>query len=247
MLNVMHQMDPAPDMAGKRAVILEDEPEHAQRVRQILEECGCECHVYTEGRTLLRDLHRTSFDIFIIDWAVPHVEGTEIVRWIRRNIEERVPVLFVTSRDDERDVVEALEAGADDYMSKPVRPGELKARVRALWRRAYPAEPSTHLELGAYYFDLHRKEVRVHGEVVPLKPKEFQLAQYLFVNLGRLLSRDHLMSEIWGTDTVESRTLVTHVSQVRRKLDLRPENGFRLLPVYSLGYRLEMMEHPQEG
>lgn len=228
-----------PGMQGKRAVILEDDVAQGRRIQQLLEAFGCECLLYEDGRTLLRDLHRASFDLFIIDWSVPHVEGPDIVRWIRRNIAERVPVLFVTSRDDEKDIIEALECGADDYMVKPIRAGELQARVRALWRRAYPADPPASLESGAYVFDLHRKEVRLHGVPVVLKPREYKLAQYLFNNVGRLLSRDQLMAEIWGTDVIESRTLVTHISQIRRKLALRPENGFRLLPVYSLGYRLE--------
>lgn len=227
------------DMRGKRAVMLEDDVVQAQRIQQLLEAMGCECLVYEDGRTLLRDLHRASFDLFMIDWTVPHVEGPDIVRWIRRNISEPVPIVFITSRDDERDIVEALESGADDYMVKPIRAGELQARVRALWRRAYPAEPPTSLEAGAYLFDLQRKEVRLLGELIMLKPREYKLAQFLFSNIGRLLSRDQLMAEIWGTDVIESRTLVTHISQIRRKLALRPENGFRLLPVYSLGYRLE--------
>lgn len=234
-----------PGMQGKRVVILEDDLAQATRLQQVLETLGCECLLYEDGRTLLRDLHRASFDLFIIDWSVPYVEGPDIVRWIRRNIAEPVPILFITSRDDEQDIIEALECGADDYMVKPVRAGEVQARVRALWRRAYPAEPPTVLEYAPYVFDLARGEVRLHGEAVALKPREYKLAQFLFSNVGRLLSRDQLMTEIWGTDVIESRTLVTHISQIRRKLELRPENGFRLLPVYSLGYRLEAVGTPE--
>lgn len=235
------------EMTGKRAVVLEDDPLQAERLQQILVACGCECFVYEDGRTLLRDLHRASFDLFLLDWTVPHITGTEIVRWIRRNIADPVPVLFITNRDDERDIIEALECGADDYMIKPVRRGELLARLRALWRRAYPAEPASRLDVGPYAFDLQLKEVQLNGELIPLKPKEFRLALYLFQNVGRLLSRDQLMNEIWGTDVVASRTLDTHISQIRRKLALRPENGYRLLPVYSLGYRLEAVDDNMAG
>ncbi len=234
---------PTAILLGKRVAILEDEPSHAQVVEKAVQDCGGISHLFTDGRTMLRDLHRTSFDVFVLDWRVPHVQGPDIVRWIRRNITERIPVLFVTSCDDERDIIEGLDCGADDYMIKPVRPSELKARLRALIRRAYPVDPlAAGLKFGPYAFELHRKEVRLHGELVPLKPKEYQLAQFLFRNVGRLLARELLMTELWGTDVVESRTLVTHMSQVRRKLELGPQNGFRLLPVYSLGYRLETVD-----
>lgn len=227
-------------LQGKRAAILEDEPSHAKVVEQVLTECGSICHVFPDGRTMLRQLQRNSFDLFVLDWRVPHVEGPEVVRWIRRNIPERVPVLFVTNCDEEQDIIDGLDSGADDYMIKPVRPSEFKARLRALMRRAYPSDaPASEMKFGPYEFDVHRKEVRLHGKLVPLKPKEYQLAQFLFRNVGRLLGRDHLMIELWGTDVVESRTLVTHISQLRRKLQLNPENGYRLSPVYSLGYRLE--------
>lgn len=233
----------AAGLHGKRVAVLEDDPGHARVIENVVLEGGGACQCFGDGKTMLRDLHRSSFDFFVLDWRVPHVQGPDIVRWIRRNITERVPVLFVTSCDDERDVIEGLDCGADDYMIKPVRPSELKARMRALMRRAYPVAPlDAGVNFGPYSFELHRKEIRLHDELIVLKPKEYQLAQFLFRNVGRLLARDQLMTELWGTDVIESRTLVTHMSQVRRKLQLGPQNGYRLVPVYSLGYRLEAMD-----
>jgi len=225
-----------------RVAILEDEPAHAEVLRHALASAGHDCHVFADGKVLLRDLHHNSYDAFVLDWHVPHVSGPEIVRWLRRHVEHRVPVLFVTSRDDEQDVVEGLESGADDYMAKPIRRDELLARMRALLRRAYPDQQAAAHEFGCYRFELHRRELHLNGEPVALKPKEYELALFLFRNAGRLLSHDHLLSELWGTSDIDSRTVTTHMSQLRRKLDLRPHNGYRLVPVYGLGYRLETMQ-----
>lgn len=222
-----------------RIAILEDEPAHAEVICRALREPGRECVVYEDGRHLLRELRRETFDAFVVDWHVPHVTGPEIVQWVRRHASTRTPILFVTSRDAEQDIVEGLESGADDYMVKPVRRAELVARFRALLRRAYPDASATENEFGAYRFALHQREVFLNGERIALKPKEYDLALYLFRNAGRLLSHDHLLSELWGVSEVDTRTLTTHMSQLRRKLDLRPHHGYRLAPVYGIGYRFE--------
>ncbi|GAA4335184.1 response regulator transcription factor [Pigmentiphaga soli] len=230
-----------------RIVILEDDTGPATMIHKAVAELGHEGFIFGDGRALLRELHRDSYDLYVVDWGVPHVQGPDIVRWIRRNVDERVPVLFVTNRDEEADVVEGLTCGADDYMIKPLRVQELKARIVALMRRAYPsAVLQATTEFGPYRFDLHRREVSLHGIPVPLKPKEYQLALFLFRNTGRLLSKDYLMAELWGSGDIDSRTVVTHVSQLRRKLDIHPGNGFRLTPVYSLGYRLEQVDARHE-
>ncbi|OVZ59922.1 hypothetical protein CDO44_10140 [Pigmentiphaga sp. NML080357] len=228
-----------------RIAILEDDPAHARIIEKTLLQAGHDCHVFDDGRVMLRDLHRQSYDMFVLDWHVPHVEGPEILGWIRRNLPAHLPVLFVTSRDEEQDVVDGLQAGADDYMAKPIRPFELQARIAALLRRAYPeaarpAQPG----FGGYAFDLHRREIKLDGKVVELKPKEYELALFLFRNPGRLLTHQHLLEELWGTSAIDTRTVTTHMSQLRRKLDLRPHNGVRLVPVYGLGYRFEVLSEP---
>lgn len=231
-----------------RIATLEDDPAHASVIEKALIESGHTCYSFSDGKVLLRDLHRGSFDMFVLDWHVPNVEGPDIVRWVRRHVPERVPVLFVTSRNDERDIVEGLECGADDYMIKPIRPEELKARVRALLRRAYPELEGTPPSMfGPYAFDLQRREVRLAGELIALKPKEYELALFLFRNTGRLLGHEHLLAELWGTGDIDSRTVSTHMSQLRRKLELRPQNGFRLVPVYGLGYRFEAVPTVDAG
>jgi DNA-binding response OmpR family regulator len=204
---------------------------------------GHDCHTFDHGRALLHALRRESFDLLIVDWQLPDLSGPDVVLWVRSNVEHRIPVLFVTSRVDERDIVEGLACGADDYMTKPTRVGELIARVRALMRRSYPVTELPTQTLGRYCIDQRRRVIEIDGEPVALKHKEYDLAQCLFANIGRLLSREHLQEAAWGADgpAVTSRSLDTHVSRVRMKLGLRPENGFRLSAVYGVGYRLEYL------
>jgi len=162
--------------------------------------------------------------------------------WVRSNVSPTVPVLFVTVRDSEQDIVFALEQGADDYMVKPVRRQELLARLHALLRRAYPREEKKQLSFLPFEIDIQRGEVRKEGSRIELTPKEFELTVTLFRNMGRLLSRGHLQETVWGrTGDIATRTVDTHVSQVRKKLDLRPETGYRVVPIYNYGYRLEKM------
>jgi DNA-binding response OmpR family regulator len=185
---------------------------------------------------------RESFDLFILDLQVPDVSGTEVLQWLRTNVSKKVPILFVTVRDSEQDIVFALEHGADDYMIKPARQQELLARVHALLRRAYPREEDKQPSFPPFQIDTQRGEIRRDGAKIELTPKEFDLAVVLFRNMGRLMSRDHPQEAVWGrSGDLATRTVDTHVSQMRKKLDLRLETGFRVVPVYNYGYRLEQI------
>ena len=228
-----------------RIAILEDDPDQLALLKRWIADDGHDVHGYESGRETMKQAGRESFDLFMLDWQVPDVSGLEVLTWLRGNVSKTVPVLFVTVRDSEQDIVFALEHGADDYMVKPVRRQELLARVRALLRRAYPQEEQKLLSFPPFDIDIQRSEVRKAGTKVDLTPKEFELTVTLFRNIGRLLSRGHLQETVWGrTGDLATRTVDTHVSQVRKKLDLRPEFGYRVVPVYNYGYRLERLDKP---
>ena len=223
-----------------RIAILEDDPDQLALLKRWITDDGHDVHGWLSGREAMRQAGRESFDLFMLDWQVPDVSGAEVLAWLRSNVSKTVPVLFVTVRDSEQDIVFALERGADDYMVKPVRRQELLARVRALLRRAYPVEEKKQLSFPPFDIDLQRSEIRKNGAAIELTPKEFELTVALFRNMGRLLSRGHLQEAVWGrTGDLATRTVDTHVSQVRKKLDLRPESGYRIVPIYNYGYRLE--------
>ena len=223
-----------------RISILEDDPDQLALLKRWLSDDGHDVHGYTTGRDAMKHAGRESFDLFVLDWQVPDVSGADVLMWLRTNVSKTVPVLFVTVRDSEQDIVFALENGADDYMVKPARRQELLARVHALLRRAYPREEEKRLSFPPFEIDVARGEVRRNGEKVELTPKEFELTVVLFRNVGRLLSRGHLQEAVWGrSGDLVTRTVDTHVSQVRKKLDLRVETGFRVVPIYNYGYRLE--------
>lgn len=224
-----------------RIALLEDDRDQIALLRGWLEGAGHGLHAYERGREFLRDVARESFDVFLLDWMIPDKSGTEVLAWIRANLKERVPVLFVTARDSEEDIVSVLQSGADDYLVKPLRKMELLARINAVVRRARPAGADEEVaEYGDYRIDIARRAVTRAGEPIELTQKDFDLALFLFRNQGRLLSRGHIFEAVWGQSTeINTRTIDTHVSRLRTRLGLMPENGWRLGAVYQHGYRLE--------
>lgn len=198
---------------------------------------SCQCHDTVAD--FVAALQKDRFDLLLIDWMVPDGEGTKVLKWVRENLGWDIPVIFITARDKEVDVVTALRAGADDYVVKPPKYLELLARIESLSRRAKP--PSI-LKFGAYEIDQERRGIAVDGKAVELTQKEFELACYMFQNPGKLLSRVHLLEKLWGLNAdVDTRTVDTHVSRIRRKLAIGPEHGWQIFPVYGWGYRIEKM------
>jgi DNA-binding response OmpR family regulator len=169
------------------------------------------------------------------------MEGTEVLKEIRSELSWRIPVLFLTQKDGENDIVTALDAGADDYLVKPARPAELKARLNALSRRTgNDIEEQEELVIGPYTINITKRTIISSGEDITLTDKDFDLALFMFQNIGRLLSRDFLLERVWGiSSNINTRTVDTHMSRLRRKLNIKPENGFRVKTIYQHGYRLE--------
>lgn len=226
-----------------RIAALDDDALQLDLIRQATEAMGHVCHTHCSGAELLRELRRQTFDLLVIDWQLPDTTGPEVVRWVRQQVDAKLPILFVTHRQEERDIVEGLGSGADDFMVKPVRIGELKARVTALLRRAYPDNTGGVVDFGRYRFLPETRSIEMDGAPVELKNREYELALFLFQNMGRLLSRDHLREIVWGqTADVMSRSLDTHISRLRTLLDLRPGNGYIVTAVYGVGYRFEAVE-----
>lgn len=225
-----------------RIALLEDDKDLASVLVRWLEEAGHQCYAFHSGKALQHVAAHESFDLFILDWQVPEMSGPEVLVWLRSDQQVRAPVLFVTARDAEEDIVAALKSGADDYMVKPVRRYELLARIAALHRRASPDAPASVLSAGPLSLDPGNRTARLGAEVVDLTDKEFDVAVFLLRNLGCLLSRGHISESVWGRSAeVPTRTVDTHMSRLRKKLQLVPEAGFRLTSVYNFGYRLDVL------
>ena len=229
--------------------LLEDEIELAQPVKDLLENAGHSVRIFGDGNSLTHAIKRNTFDLFILDWSVPGKSGMEVLRHMREVVKLNSPVLFMTGRVYEEDIVTALSAGADDYCTKPVRMQVLLARVQALLRRSYPdkKEGPTRSLLG-YEFNLAEHTVTFNGQTQSLPDKEFSLAIYLFENPERALSRNRLMQEIWGDKgDMLSRALDVYMSGLRKKLAIGVgDSPLRLRPIYGVGYRLASVANPEE-
>lgn len=221
--------------------LLEDDAHVAQYVRQLLEGTGHTVRIFDNGNALIQALTRDRFDLFILDWWVPEKNGLQVLQHIREVLKIRTPVIFLTSRTEEKDVVNALTAGADDYCTKPIQADLLLARIAALLRRSYP-QPSQQSvrELLGYHFEMGSHTVRFNATQVNLTDKEFVLALHFFDNAEAAISRKELLYKFWGQEDLNaSRSLDVHVSVIRRKLMLSsPQSTVQLRPVYGFGYRL---------
>ena len=222
--------------------LLEDEPHLAQHVCEILEGAGHTVNTFNNGEDMVKAIGRDTIDMYVLDWRVPRMSGIEVLKHIREVRGLKEPVLFLTSRTDELDITEALNAGADDYCTKPVRPKEFLARIGALIRRTYPdrTNEDTTRTLLDYKFNKIDNSVEFGGQHITLSEKEFKLALFLFENHERAVSRERLLQEIWGgAGDALSRSLDVHVSWLRKKLDLSAISPtLRLKPIYGFGYRL---------
>lgn len=225
-----------------RVLYLEDEQAQAEAMMSVLSDAGYGCTHCNLGETFLKKIENNEYDLLILDWEVPDKSGVEVLEQVRSFYQWKGPILFVTNRDAEHDIVSALEKGADDYMVKPFRRAELAARLNALVRRAGLLEDDKDIEVGPFTVSQNHREILVDGEKVPLTTKEYELGLLLLKNVGRLYSRKYLLKNIWGIDSdISTRTVDAHVSSLRRKLNIRASSGYRIKTVYQHGYRLEKL------
>lgn len=226
-----------------RIALLDDDSRQSDLVCKILSAAGHACQLFANAHEMLQQLHQEDCDMLILDWQPTNRSSLEVVRWAREKMSHQLPVLLMTGSASEDDIIEALAVGIDDYLIKPIRRSELTTRVQVLLRRAYPYQHAAEqLRFGRYTFDTGSGQLRFDDTSIALTQKEFNLALLFFRNLGRPLSRATILEAVWSRNVeIPSRTMDTHVSRVRSKLQLRAENGFRLTPVYSYGYRLEQV------
>lgn len=226
-----------------RIALLEDNLTQSTLVTAWLHAAGHDVHGFALTRELQRFSARESVDLYLLDWMMPDISGEEFLRWLRGERRDNTPAIFITSRDSEDDIVAGLAVGADDFIIKPVSQRVLMSRIEAVLRRSKPRESETSLDLPPYVVDGAHKRILLNGQALELTEKEFDLAAFMFHNLGRLLSRGHLLEAVWGRNPdIATRTVDTHISRVRSKLQIKPENGFRLQPTYNFGYRLERVD-----
>lgn len=228
-----------------RVAIVEDDPDQAEIAALWLQDAGCRVFSFQDARSFLRAVRRDSFDLYLLDWVLPDLSGVEALEKVRSELDDQTPAIVATVKDAEEDVVRALEAGADDYIVKPMRRNELIARVNAILRRVIPtAAAAKPLDIAPYELDLPSHRVLLNGEAVDLTNREFALAVLFFHNVGKMISRDHILDEVWGIDGKElsTRTVDTHVSRLRKKLALKEQNGWKLSAIYQHGYRIERLD-----
>ena len=223
-----------------RVLVVEDDPDIAQLVAHYLEKAGFSADLVANGRDGLAAIAARPPDVLVLDLMLPHVDGLEICRVVRGNpATAAIPIIMLTARAEESDRIVGLEIGADDYLAKPFSPNELVARVRALVRRAQrsgPAAAGRPIAYGSIAIDAERHTITDGGTPVTLTAKEFMLLEYLLQHRGRVLSRDVLLTDVWGYRyTGGTRTVDVHVRRLREKLPLL---ATALTTVKQFGYKL---------
>jgi len=225
-----------------RVAILEDDPDQAELTKLWLMQAEHTVDCHADAASFMRAVRHDSFDMYLLDWVLPDLSGIEVLKKLRREMSDYTPTLIVTAKDEEQSIVRGLDAGADDYLVKPIRRAELVARVSAILRRAAGGKPDQErLDMSPYDLNLANKTLSLNGEQVSLTNREFELALFFFRNAGKMISRNHLLESIWGIEnkSVSTRTVDTHVSRLRKKLMLGEENGWKLSAIYQHGYRIE--------
>ncbi len=223
-----------------RILLVEDEIALSDPLSFLLEREGYEVEVAADGPSAIEAFDRSGADLLLLDLMLPGLPGTEVCREIRTR--STVPIIMLTAKDSEIDIVVGLELGADDYVTKPYSTRELLARIRAVLRRRIEVEDFDEavLEGGRVRMDVDRHTVEVDGAAVPMPLKEFELLELLMRNPGRVLTRGQLIDRVWGSDYFgDTKTLDVHIKRIRSKIEQEPSEPVQLVTVRGLGYRFE--------
>jgi two-component system response regulator RegX3 len=224
-----------------RVLIVEDEPDLADPLAYLLGREGFEPRIAADGPAALAAFEADGADIVLLDLMLPGMPGTEVCRRIRTT--SAVPVIMLTAKDSEVDIVVGLELGADDYITKPYSTRELLARMRAVLRRSQAADADLDervLSGGRVTLDVDRHVVTVDGDPVAMPLKEFELLEVLMRNAGRVLTRGQLIDRVWGSDYFgDTKTLDVHIKRIRSRIEKDPRDPVSLVTIRGLGYRFE--------
>lgn len=226
-------------MESAAILLVEDDRSLGQRLRKGLGQAGYTVHLAVDGQSALEALRTEAFDIVVLDWMLPDIDGLQVLRTLRAE-GRRLPVLFLTARGEVDDRVDGLDAGADDYMTKPFALAELCARVRTLLRRG-SATRERILEIGKLRIDLMGNRVEVDGTFLDLTPREYSLLAFLALRQGDVVSRTTLTREVWQAEnrfTSLDNVIDVHMANLRKKL--RAACGHDpLTTLRGVGFRLE--------
>ena len=224
----------------RRILLIEDEPDIALGLRMDFEAEGYEVETVGDGLTGSQRSREPGWDLIVLDVMLPKRDGFEVLRDVRR-AGVRTPVLLLTARGQEAEKVMGFELGADDYVTKPFSPRELRARVKALLRRGEPAQGAgAVLRFGECELDTAKVELRRGGVAQEMTALEFRLLEFFVRNAGHVLGRDKLTDAVWGSDThVSERVVDTHVVKLRRKIEADPSEPTHLISIRGLGYRFD--------
>lgn len=221
-------------------LIVEDERSLSEPLAFLLQREGYRTTIAKDGPGAIAAFDRESPDLVLLDLMLPGFPGTEVCRQLRAK--SSVPIIMLTAKDSESDIVVGLELGADDYMTKPYSSRELLARIRAVLRRQLDVGEGADAVLtrGDVVMDVERHSVAVRGTQVPMPLKEYELLEFFLRNAGRVLTRGQLIERVWGADYVgDTKTLDVHVKRIRGRIELDPANPVMLVTVRGLGYRFE--------
>ena len=232
-----------------KILIIEDEISLRETLSYSLAQQGYDVEAVEDGAGALQAARRVKPDLVLLDIMLPGIDGFEVCRQLRQ--EFSMPILFVSARDEEFDRVIGLEIGGDDFITKPFKMRELVARVKAQLRTVQlikegirpldkPKIDTNTKILGNLTVHLNRREVLVNGELLPLKPKEYELLAFFITNQGQAFSREAIIKQVWDWDYVgETRTVDVHIRWLREKIEPDPNNPIRLVTVYGVGYRFD--------
>ena len=221
-----------------RILIVEDEPDIALGLQQDLLLEGYQVEVVHDGDKAIDRADRGEIDLVLLDVMLPRKDGFAVCRELRR-AGKRMPIILLTARTHEAEKVLGLELGADDYVTKPFSPMELRARIKAALRRSADGVPQVH-HFGDFEVDFGRFELRRQGRAVDLTPIEFKLLAALVQRRGTVLSRQQLLDHVWGQGVfVTDRVVDTHIGNLRKKIEATPDQPAYVVSVRGVGYRFD--------